>query len=173
MIRNAKSKNETGTIIDVEINHPQYGWIPYTFNTNTVDNSYDDEIREYLETNTSQPFTQIEYVLDELKVQKINEAKSLREQTIIAPLNNVDVDSLEDRENIQGSIDYFDMLSQGQGYITWVMADNTLANLTLADLQAVLDGFVARKAQAFAEYIARKTQVEATTTIEELEAIKW
>ena len=28
-VRNAQSKNASNTVMDVEINHPQHGWIPY------------------------------------------------------------------------------------------------------------------------------------------------
>jgi hypothetical protein len=87
----------------------------------------------------------------------INVLKSQRDATINAPLNGFDVSRPEDRENIQGAIDYFDLLSQGQGSMTWTMADNTEKQVTLADLQAAKDGYVLRKAQAFATFQAAKT----------------
>jgi hypothetical protein len=41
--RNAQSLNSDNTRLDVEINHPQHGWIPYTLDPvdtdNTIDNS--------------------------------------------------------------------------------------------------------------------------------------
>ncbi len=36
-IRNAKSLNAENTIYDVEINHPEHGWIPYTLDPNDTD----------------------------------------------------------------------------------------------------------------------------------------
>ena len=36
-IRNAKSNNESNTIFDVEIDHPTYGWIPYTLDPADAD----------------------------------------------------------------------------------------------------------------------------------------
>ena len=36
-IRNAKSLNAENTIYDVEINHPEYGWIPYTLDPDDTD----------------------------------------------------------------------------------------------------------------------------------------
>jgi len=36
-IRNAKSLNAENTWFDVEINHPEFGWIPYTLNPDDTD----------------------------------------------------------------------------------------------------------------------------------------
>ena len=36
-VRNAKSLDENNSRIDVEINHPVYGWIPYTVDQNDQD----------------------------------------------------------------------------------------------------------------------------------------
>jgi len=51
-IKNAIYKNEAQTIVDVEIEHPQYGLISYTFKSDEADQSSDKEIRSYLETAT-------------------------------------------------------------------------------------------------------------------------
>ena len=40
--RNAKVINADGTRVDVEINHPEYGWIPYTLDTTDTDNTIDN-----------------------------------------------------------------------------------------------------------------------------------
>ena len=90
--------------------------------------------------------------------------KTKREKSIIKPINNIQVATLQDRENIQGSIEYFDMLSQGKGTITWTMADNTEQDLSLQDLQGVLDSYIIRKAQAFAEYQTKKQLIENVVT---------
>ena len=36
-VRNAKSLQADNTRLDVEINHPEYGWIPYTLDTSDTD----------------------------------------------------------------------------------------------------------------------------------------
>jgi len=41
-VRNAASKNAENTIIDVEINHPQYGWIPYLLTDYDTDTTIDN-----------------------------------------------------------------------------------------------------------------------------------
>ena len=38
-IRNAVSFNDDNTIFDLEIEHPEYGWIPYTLDPNDPDNT--------------------------------------------------------------------------------------------------------------------------------------
>ena len=48
-VRNAKSMNASNTSIDVEINHPEYGWIPYLltdYDTDTTINN--DELLELI-----------------------------------------------------------------------------------------------------------------------------
>lgn len=47
-IKNAKYANSENTIVDVEINHPAHGWIPYTFNFLEEDTSFDANIREWI-----------------------------------------------------------------------------------------------------------------------------
>ncbi len=42
-VRNAKSLNEENTSIDVEFNHPQLGWIPYTINDFDPDTTISNE----------------------------------------------------------------------------------------------------------------------------------
>ena len=101
----------------------------------------------------------------------LSDIKAKREESINEPINNIQVATLQDRENIQGSIDYFETLSQGKGTITWTMSDNTEQDLSLEDLKGALDAYVIRKAQAFAEYQTKKQLIENATTVEEIEAI--
>ena len=42
-VRNAASKNAENTIIDVEINHPDYGWIPYLLTDYDTDTTIDND----------------------------------------------------------------------------------------------------------------------------------
>ena len=42
-VRNAASKNEENTVIDVEINHPAYGWIPYLLTDYDTDTTIDND----------------------------------------------------------------------------------------------------------------------------------
>ena len=107
----------------------------------------------------------------ECKEIALNTIKTKREESIIEPINNIQVSTLQDRENIQGTIEYFDILSQGKGTITWTMADNTEQDLSLEELQGALDAYVVRKAQSFAEYQTKKQSIKNATTAEEIKAI--
>ena len=107
----------------------------------------------------------------ECKEIALNTIKTKREESIIEPINNIQVATSQDRENMQGSIEYFELLSQGKGTITWTMTDNTEQDLTLEELKGALDVYVIRKAQIFAEYQTKKQLIENATTAEEIEAI--
>lgn len=41
-VRNAQSLNTENTYFDLEINHPEYGWIPYGLNPSDEDNTVDN-----------------------------------------------------------------------------------------------------------------------------------
>ena len=107
----------------------------------------------------------------ECKEIALSTIKTKREEGIIETINNIQVSTLQDRENIQGSIEYFERLSQGKGTITWTMANNIEQDLSLEDLKGALDAYVVRKAQAFEEYQTKKQLIENCTTAEEIEAI--
>ena len=114
----------------------------------------------------------LEYLsLHQCKEIALMDIKAKREQSASEPINNIQVAALQDRENIQGSIEYFDMLYQGKGTITWTMADNTEQDLSLKDLQGVLDSYIIRKAQAFAEYQTKKQLIENVVTEAEFIAL--
>jgi hypothetical protein len=43
-VRNAQSLNAENTWFDVEINHPEYGWIPYSLNPDDTDMTVDNSV---------------------------------------------------------------------------------------------------------------------------------
>jgi len=43
-VRNAKSLNAENTAFDVEINHPEFGWIPYSLQPDDIDNTVDNNV---------------------------------------------------------------------------------------------------------------------------------
>lgn len=43
-VRNAQSLNAENTRFDVEINHPEFGWIPYGLNPDDTDNTVDNSV---------------------------------------------------------------------------------------------------------------------------------
>ena len=107
----------------------------------------------------------------ECKEIALDTIKTKREESTVEPINNIQVATLQDRENMQGSIEYFERLSQGNGRITWTMNDNREQDLTVEDLKDALDAYVIRKAQIFVEYQTKKQLIENAETAEEIEAI--
>ena len=43
-VRNAQSLNAENTAFDVEINHPEFGWIPYGLNPDDTDTTVDNSV---------------------------------------------------------------------------------------------------------------------------------
>ena len=43
-VRNAQSLNAENTAFDVEINHPDFSWIPYALNPDDTDNTVDNSV---------------------------------------------------------------------------------------------------------------------------------
>ena len=107
----------------------------------------------------------------ECKEIALDTIKTKREESTVEPINNIQVATLQDRENMQGSIEYFEILSQGNGRITWTMNDNREQDLTAEDLKDALDAYIIRKAQIFVEYQTKKQLIENAETAEEIEAI--
>ncbi len=51
-IRNAVSRNDDDTEFDLEINHPEYGWIPYNLTSHDTDNTINnDDLLTLIGTN--------------------------------------------------------------------------------------------------------------------------
>ena len=75
-VRNAKSLQLDNLLMDVEINHPHYGWIPYTLNPNDTDTTINnDEILSLIGDNFAPyaPLTQ-----EDLDAQLIESVRSYR-----------------------------------------------------------------------------------------------
>lgn len=108
--------------------------------------------------------------LDQAKTEKQAEIKMQRNKDIYKPYNNVKVSTANQRDDVNGSIEYFETLAPG-GTISWTMADGTEQDLTKINLQAIKDGFVIRKAQTMAAWQAKKQQINDATSTEELSNI--
>lgn len=86
-VRNAASKNVDNTIIDVEINHPEYGWIPYLLTDYDTDTTIDNAAVLALigsDFEAYVPPTQEE--LDEEAAQVVREERDGLLVTVVDPL---------------------------------------------------------------------------------------
>ena len=86
-VRNAKSLQSDNTRLDVEINNPNYGWIPYTLNPADTDTTIDnDEVLSLIGTDFADyvPPTQAE--LDEQAAANIRRKRDNILATVVDPL---------------------------------------------------------------------------------------
>lgn len=103
---------------------------------------------------------------------KIQQLKEKRDTIIFSPFNGVQVDTSRSREDVQGAVAMWTVLGDPP-HITWTMADNSEKDLTKAELEAIINGFALRKMATFDYYQQLKSQVQAATTVSEVEAIQW
>jgi hypothetical protein len=84
-VRNAKSLQLDNLLMDVEINHPHYGWIPYTLNSNDTDTTINnDEILSLIGDNFAPyaPLTQ-----EDLDAQLIESVRSYRNMLLASEVD--------------------------------------------------------------------------------------
>ena len=71
-VRNAVSTNDDDTEFELEINHPEYGWIPYTLNSIDTDNTIPNtELIKLIGSNFTK-ITQSELDTNESSLQRAN-----------------------------------------------------------------------------------------------------
>lgn len=107
--------------------------------------------------------------------------KKQRDELISAPINNVQVATNEDRENIKGTVEnWLQLESEGKivgGVIGWIVADKVLnagspvKAMNKIDLESVIATYVSRKAQAFFDYGNKLLQLEQAASVEQVEAL--
>jgi hypothetical protein len=86
-IRNAVSQNDDNTVFDLEINHPEYGWIPYTLHPDDPDNTVDNTALLALIGTNFTTLTQAEK--DERKSNEVRDERNwLLENKVDVIVNN-------------------------------------------------------------------------------------
>ena len=113
--------------------------------------------------------------LDDVKAQKINELKSIRDLKEMEPVlyaeHKFDFDS-KSYERITAAIYALDM--QGAtSTINWTLADNGSTPVTANDLRGVIAAAAVRSNSLHIKYNELKQRVNAAQTVEEVEAIHW
>ena len=124
---------------------------------------------EYLdwlaEGNTPEPA----FSLEERRVNQRNVLKQGRDEIISAPIDGVQVERLEDRENIKDAIRLWETLGDPPT-IPWILADNTSRLMSKADLQTIESTYAVRQMQTFGQY---QQLCEALETSDNPEDIVW
>ena len=119
-------------------------------------------------------FMQGAWVLDEnelvrLRLNKREKLKQQRDTKISEPINNVQVGRLQDRENIKDAIRKWDTLGN-PATTSWIMADNSIEELSKQDLIDIEDAYAIRQRQVFSEYQTLCEQLEIS---DNPESITW
>lgn len=114
-------------------------------------------------------FTAPKQSLDELKREKINQFKSIRDEEELAPINNFDADE----KAIMRMNNAIIILDTTKETIIWTLADNSTVKVSADDLRDVIIHIGARSSELHEKYRILKEKIEKCTTEEELAAVKW
>ena len=86
-VRNAASMNAANTCIDVEINHPDYGWIPYLLTDHDEDTTIDnDAVLSLIGTDFTAYVAPTQAELDEDKAGQVRANRDNILSTVVDPL---------------------------------------------------------------------------------------
>ena len=118
-------------------------------------------------------FTAPQKTLDELKADKINELKSIRDAEEVKPIayngNLFDFDD-KARDRINAAIVALEL--QGEGAtIDWTTADNADTPVTATDLKMIIAAVAVRSNKLHTVYRIAKEKVEAATTAADVEDV--
>jgi hypothetical protein len=86
-VRNAQSLNAENTAFDVEINHPEYDWIPYTLDPADTDTTIDNaEVMALIGTNFAAYVAPTQAELDEETAANVRAERDNILATVVDPL---------------------------------------------------------------------------------------
>lgn len=126
-IRNAKAFNPENTWFDVEIKHPEFGWIPYLLSPNDPDQTINnDNLRSMIGDNFSPYVAPTQSELDAAEAQNVRAVRDFKLEQEVDPIagNTLRWNSLTDAQRAawtQYRIDLLDISNQaGFPYnVTW------------------------------------------------------
>lgn len=157
--------------IDCEIEHPDYGWIPFTASPDDTE-PHSREIFDATKAIAA-PFAGVP--LDELKAERralINHARDaacLASVTAIGHTWQADARSQELLANAVRRAHAGKPLPP-----VWRDADNVdMPVATVADLEEIEDAIAAQTLAAYQQSWALKAQIDGATTAAEVEAVQW
>lgn len=112
--------------------------------------------------------------LEEVKEQKINELKGIRDTKEVEPIQtSKGVFDYDDKSRDRLYIARQALTDAGGGEIVWTTADNQRVAMTIADFAEVNSMAAYRSNQLHIKYNELKVEVNAAQTVEEVEAITW
>lgn len=110
--------------------------------------------------------------LSQAKEEKRESFKEKRDSMIAEDINNFQIGRQQDRENIQGAIDKWDILAEGESR-HWIMADNSVRAVTKQELIDVSNAYAIRQNNVFGQYGILCAMLEMAADIDEVIAIVW
>lgn len=105
-------------------------------------------------------------VLEHYRELKRKELQALRDSIIASDINNIQVGRQQDRENLEKAVENFDQEATTR---TWIMADNSTAQLTLQQLTDALEGYWYRLEDCFTAYGQAIEDLKLLTTVEDIQ----
>ena len=106
-IRNAKWNNAEHISFDVELNHPEFGWIPFTVIPSEEEGTYCYKLWAIKDTLTIQEYVPPEVDLNALKEQKHNELRNQRDQLRQTEFAEYKNDTFQIRQEDQDNMNTF------------------------------------------------------------------
>ena len=83
-VRNAQSLQKDNTRMDVEINHPEFGWIPYTLDPSDTDTTVNnDEIMSLIGTDFAAYVAPTQAKLDAVEAESIRDKRDYILSTVV------------------------------------------------------------------------------------------
>lgn len=178
--RNAKWNNAEHTSFDIEINHPEFGWIPYGVQDGDSPDTYCYKLWAARDTLTIQEYEPPEVDLVALKEEKHLELRAQRNRLRQIEFAEFDDDTFQIRQEDQDNMNtfYTDAIAMLSGVVTRgsfgiMSATNTLHTLTPEQIVQLAKIMKAKVEEIYARYwYARDVLLANATTKAEINAIQ-
>jgi hypothetical protein len=122
-----------------------------------------------IENGTPVEYYQPGPTIEDRRISQRTELKKQREAFISSPVSGVQVRNSDDKENIKGAIDKWDVLGNPSS-IPWIMEDNSVQLMSKQDLVNIENEYTLRKMQSFEIY---RTLCAELCESDDPESITW
>lgn len=178
--RNAKWNNAEHTSFDVELNHPEFGWIPYGVKDGDSPDTYCYKLWAARDTLTIQEYEPPEVDLVAIKEEKHLELRAQRDRLRQIEFAEFDDDTFQIRQEDQDNMNtfYTDAIAMLSGVVTYesfriMSATNTLHTLTPEQIVQLAKIMKAKVEEIYSRYwYARDVLLINATTKAEIDAIQ-
>ena len=179
-IRNAHWNNSEHRSFDIELNHPEFGWIPYTVADGDTEDTYCYKIWKNRDTFEIQEYAPVQEDINSLKEQKHLELRAQRDQLRQIEFAEFDDDTFQIRQEDQDNMNtfYTDAIAMISGVVTRgsfgiMSATNTLHTLTPEQIIQLAKIMKAKVEEIYARYwYARDVLLANATTKAEIDVIQ-